>query len=487
LPALDILLDHVYLVEDFDAALRLASELPDSTAVTPGGQAVSGPRLKAAASGGLADLSRKRSQAEAELETERKAAEAATEALSIAQRNLTAALQDEEVARAEQARRAGEVAGLRVQALTAANTTAERARVLARAQALLVAQQAELERAGSEAASLRGARDALREELAEAQAAAAQARRELDQVPPRPEGDEVRLVAEAVLQMERENLERQVGLAHQEEALVQAEELERLEQATLAELTERMGGEDADLVAEAEVDWERTQREVSRLERQLAQLGPVNELAIEEYERDRSRLGGIDVQLEDLQRAREDLGQLAGTLGEEIERRFDAVFGAVAFNFQELFGELFAGGRATLSLDRAEGDEPGDAGVEILAQPAGKRMRNIRLLSGGERALTALAFILALEKVNPSPFYVLDEVDAPLDDANVRRFNVMLNSMAAGNQFILVTHNHQTMTSARALYGVTLEDSGVSRVVSVRLQGGEVVAAGEPQSQIVAG
>ena len=287
--------------------------------------------------------------------------------------------------------------------------------------------------------------------------------------------------------MERENLERQVGLAHQEEALVQAEELERLEQATLAELTERMGGEDADLVAEAEVDWERTQREVSRLERQLAQLGPVNELAIEEYERDRSRLGGIDVQLEDLQRAREDLGQLAGTLGEEIERRFDAVFGAVAFNFQELFGELFAGGRATLSLDRAEGDEPGDAGVEILAQPAGKRMRNIRLLSGGERALTALAFILALEKVNPSPFYVLDEVDAPLDDANVRRFNVMLNSMAAGNQFILVTHNHQTMTSARALYGVTLEDSGVSRVVSVRLQGGEVVAAGEPQSQIVAG
>jgi chromosome segregation protein len=104
-------------------------------------------------------------------------------------------------------------------------------------------------------------------------------------------------------------------------------------------------------------------------------------------------------------------------------------------------------------------------------------MRSIRLLSGGERALTALAFILALEKVNPSPFYIFDEVDAPLDDANVQRFNAMLQSMAGDNQFILVTHNQITMTSAQALYGVTLEDSGVSRVVSVRLKGDRVVSA----------
>jgi len=149
------------------------------------------------------------------------------------------------------------------------------------------------------------------------------------------------------------------------------------------------------------------------------------------------------------------------------------VFGAVAFNFQDTFASLFVDGKATLKLDDPESADPG---VEILAQPAGKRMRNIKLLSGGERALTALAFILALKKVTPSPFYIFDEVDAPLDDANIKRFTALLDSMAADNQFILITHNHATMTVAQALYGVTLEDSGVSRVVSVRLRAGEVVA-----------
>jgi chromosome segregation protein len=203
-------------------------------------------------------------------------------------------------------------------------------------------------------------------------------------------------------------------------------------------------------------------------------MGLVNPLAIDEFERDNERLTAISGQLDDLQGAREALDQVAAELGAEIDRRFEAVFGAVAYNFQETFALLFDGGKATLRLDDPGADEPG---VEILAQPAGKRMRNIRLLSGGERALTALAFILALEKVNPSPFYIFDEVDAPLDDANVRRFSAMLASMATDNQFILITHNHHTMTQAQALYGVTLEDSGVSRVVSVRLQGKQLVDA----------
>jgi chromosome segregation protein len=272
--------------------------------------------------------------------------------------------------------------------------------------------------------------------------------------------------------METGHLQRQVAVAHHQEALAAASVQLEADSANLADLTERMGGA-GETLDEVEVDWEKTQREINRLERQLAQFGPVNELAIEEYERDGARLGAISGQLDDLVRARDGLERIAAELGAEIDRRFEAVFGAVAFNFQETFAALFVGGKATLRLDDPEAPEPG---VEILAQPAGKRMRNIKLLSGGERALTALAFILALEKVTPSPFYIFDEVDAPLDDANIKRFSALLESMAGENQFILVTHNHATMTIAQALYGVTLEDSGVSRVVSVRLREGEVVA-----------
>ncbi|MDQ6748212.1 MAG: chromosome segregation protein SMC, partial [Candidatus Dormibacteraeota bacterium] len=284
---------------------------------------------------------------------------------------------------------------------------------------------------------------------------------------------QVDAITQALLALEKEHMERQVALAHQEDALATAEGLLAEEEAILADLAGRMGAAGEGEPGEEELDWEKTQREIARLERQINHLGPVNPLAIEEFERDRERLEAIDGQLGDMVRTREGLVKLAGELTTEIDRRFEAVFGAVAYNFQETFATLFVNGKATLRLDDPEADEPG---VEILAQPAGKRMRGIRLLSGGERALTALAFILALEKVNPSPFYIFDEVDAPLDDANVKRFNAMLQSIAGEHQFILITHNHQTMTSAQALYGVTLEDSGVSRVVSVRLRAGQVVA-----------
>jgi chromosome segregation protein len=311
-------------------------------------------------------------------------------------------------------------------------------------------------------------------ELDAARTEAASARDALSREPVLADDQRVDSLTAELVAIEKSNLDGQVGLAHQEEILSGAQALLDEEAGALAELTRQLGPEAEQEPAEGELDWEQTQRLIVRLERQLAGLGPVNELAIEEFRRDGGRLDQIAGQLEDLSRARTDLEQIAAQLGAEIEHRFEAVFGAVAFNFQETFGTLFVGGKATLQLDDPEAEEPG---VEILAQPAGKRMRSIRLLSGGERALTALAFILALEKVNPSPFYIFDEVDAPLDDANVKRFNTMLQSMAQENQFILITHNHITMTSAQALYGVTLEDSGVSRVVSVRLQGKELVEA----------
>jgi chromosome segregation protein len=305
-----------------------------------------------------------------------------------------------------------------------------------------------------------------------AEAEAAAARSALEAAPVEAEAVEVEALTRALVEMEKGHLERRLVLAHQQEALAHATAQLEADAAVLADLTERMGGS-GEAPDGVEVDWEKTQRDINRLDRQLAHLGLVNELAIDEFERDGSRLAAIGGQLEDLTRARAGLERIAAELGAEIDRRFEAVFGAVAFNFQDTFAALFTGGKATLRLDDPESADPG---VEILAQPAGKRMRNIKLLSGGERALTALAFILALEKVTPSPFYIFDEVDAPLDDANIKRFTTLLDSMASDNQFILITHNHATMTVAQALYGVTLEDSGVSRVVSVRLRAGEVVA-----------
>ena len=412
-----------------------------------------------------ASLARALAQARADLSGARTAVEAAGAAMATGVGALESAAADLDRAREANLQQQAQQLALFARADSARGR-------LERAEQALLRQQAEVGRLRDVTAAAREVVGRHAAERAAAEVEAAASARAVDTTPPGGEVVEVDGLTARILEMEKENLERRVAVAHQEEALAAAEAQAESDQAVVAELTQRMGGAVVDELEDADVDWEKTQREIVRLERALAQMGLVNPLAIEEYERDRARLGAIAGQLEDLARARDGLAQLADELSSEIDRRFEAVFGAVAFNFQETFAVLFEGGKATLRLDDPHADEPG---VEILAQPAGKRMRNIRLLSGGERALTALAFILALEKVNPSPFYIFDEVDAPLDDANVRRFSAMLGSMAADSQFILVTHNHHTMSQAQALYGVTLEDSGVSRVVSVRLQGKQLV------------
>jgi chromosome segregation protein len=412
-----------------------------------------------------ASLARARAEAESELVGARDEALTAASVVAAARGQLASA-----EAALEAAREASVERQARQLALFARADTA-RAR-LERAQAAELKQRAEVLRIEARLAAAQQAVAGLEQERTAAAAEATAASAELERAPGAAPDPEVEGLTARLVELEKGNLERRVALAHQEEVLAAATVQLADAEAALTELTQRMGGAGAEELAGAEVDWEKTQRDITRLERQVAQMGLVNPLAIEEYARDDARLGAISGQLDDLRGAREGLEQVAAELGAEIDRRFEAVFGAVAFNFQETFALLFDGGKATLRLDDPAAEEPG---VDILAQPAGKRMRNIRLLSGGERALTALAFILALEKVNPSPFYILDEVDAPLDDANVRRFNTLLRSMADDSQFILVTHNHHTMTHAGALYGVTLEDSGVSRVVSVRLAGESVV------------
>ena len=243
---------------------------------------------------------------------------------------------------------------------------------------------------------------------------------------------------------------------------------------------------------------ERAEREIVRLERRISALGAVNALAPEQHAALTTRVTTVGTHRDDLAQSCAALRAMARHLEREIEQRFDTVFGAVSFHFQELYAELFPGGRATLRLEEpapatpeAEEDaadpEERRPGVEILAQPAGKRLTPLRLLSGGERALTALAVVLALQQVNPSPFYVFDEVDAALDDSNVLRFTRLLRRLGTEQQFLVVTHNHITMAAADALWGVTIDGDGVSSVLGVRFDEAEVTGTPTVALRRVAG
>jgi len=238
-----------------------------------------------------------------------------------------------------------------------------------------------------------------------------------------------------------------------------------LHEARMDELRERMP---EGLAPEEVPGGKAREREMRALERRLEEIGPTNPLAEHECGELEERYQTLITQLEDIAAARADLEDLIGRLRAEEETRYDAVFGAVAANFQEFFEELTAGGKATLR--HAAGDDGPRSGVEILVQPPRKRLQNVTLLSSGERSLTALALVLALEEVNPSPFTILDEVDAALDDANVGRFGRVLERLGAQRQFLVITHNHVTMAGASSLYGVHLDESGSSHLVSVRLE-----------------
>ena len=236
-------------------------------------------------------------------------------------------------------------------------------------------------------------------------------------------------------------------------------------QARMEEIRTRM----PDGVAPEEIPGGKArEREMRALERRLEEIGPTNALADSECRELEERFETLRTQLEDIAAARADLEQLISKLREEEESRYEAVFGAVAANFHEYFSQLAPGGRATLK--HADGDDGPRSGVEILVQPPRKRLQNVTLLSSGERSLAALALVLALDEVNPSPFTILDEVDAALDDANVGRFGEMLARLGTQRQFLVITHNHVTMSYASTLYGIHLDESGSSHLVSVRLE-----------------
>lgn len=209
---------------------------------------------------------------------------------------------------------------------------------------------------------------------------------------------------------------------------------------------------------------------IERLEARRDALGKVNPLALEEYEAEKSRLDELAEQRADLEASLKELEKLRDDLAATVQRRFDETFGKVAANFDEVAATLFPGGEGRLRLVAADDTEAGaEPGVEIELRPAGKRITRLSLLSGGEKALGAISFLFALFLAKPCPFYLLDEVEAALDDTNTQRFVELLRRYADRAQFVVITHQKRTMEAADVLYGVTMGGSGVSEIVSRRL------------------
>ena len=218
----------------------------------------------------------------------------------------------------------------------------------------------------------------------------------------------------------------------------------------------------AALPEEAEVKaWAET---LERLGRRIARLGPINLAAIDEYEQESERKVYLDAQAQDLEQAMDTLLNAIHKIDRETRTRFKDTFDAVNSRLGELFPKVFGGGHAYLELT---GEDLLDTGVSLMARPPGKRNASVHLLSGGEKAMTAVALIFAIFHLNPSPVCLLDEVDAPLDDANVSRFASLIEEMSSDVQFLVITHNKITMEMADYLMGVTMQEPGVSRMVSV--------------------
>ena len=211
-----------------------------------------------------------------------------------------------------------------------------------------------------------------------------------------------------------------------------------------------------------------------KLERRIQRLGPINLAAIEEYEEESKRKEYLDAQHVDLTEALATLENAIGKIDRETRTRFKETFDQVNAGLQENFPALFGGGQAYLELT---GDDLLDTGVTVMARPPGKRNSTIHLLSGGEKALTAIALVFAIFRLNPSPFCMLDEVDAPLDDANVGRYCDMVRKMSQHVQFIFISHNKITMEMANQLTGVTMHEPGVSRLVAVDIDAAVKLAA----------
>jgi chromosome segregation protein len=234
---------------------------------------------------------------------------------------------------------------------------------------------------------------------------------------------------------------------------------------------------EADLAAFAATNWDEVAVEIDALRQRVSGLGAVNLVAIEEYAELKQRHDFLRAQSGDLASAKTELLRAIDEINRTSQQQFEVTFAQIRKNFEYTFQTLFGGGRAALELQQT--DDVLESGIEIVAQPPGTKLKGISLLSGGQRTLTAVALLFALYLVKPSPFCLLDELDAPLDESNIGRFTDLLKKFVKDSQFIIITHNKRTVAAAGAIYGVTMEERGVSKTVSMRFNH----ERGEPEAQ----
>ncbi|MEI6323590.1 MAG: chromosome segregation protein SMC [bacterium] len=219
----------------------------------------------------------------------------------------------------------------------------------------------------------------------------------------------------------------------------------------------------------SEIPWDRIELVVAEITERVDSMGPVNLDAIQEYDELEERYNFLEQQNADLINGKAELMEAISRINKTTKELFSETFEKIRVNFQEMFAQLFGGGKANLLL--MDESDPLESGIEIIAQPPGKKLQSISLLSGGERTMTAVALLFAIYMVKPSPFCVLDEMDAPLDESNIGRFIKLLDRFIGQSQFMVITHNKRTMSRADSLYGVTMEERGVTKLISVKFTG----------------
>ncbi len=315
---------------------------------------------------------------------------------------------------------------------------------------------------GEEDAKIQGEQSQLEKEIREAEVALELIRREQGEAEEqlgksRAALDEIQQKTHAIEQSQHQFEMKKMDLSYQERTL--HERLLQLYKISLAELkAEDFPMEEDPAIVNAEVE---------KLREKVEHIGTVNLLAIEEYDELKQRFDFLDAQMKDLEQARQSLLETIRQINRTTKGLFEQTFTDVQRLFQEYYQTLFRGGSAKLILtDEAN---PLESGIDIMVRPPGKKNQHISLLSGGEKALTCIALLFALYKIKPSPFCVLDEVDAPLDEANIDRFLTVLESFLKNSQFIIVTHNRKTIAMGNTLYGVTMQEAGISKIVSVRV------------------
>ena len=259
----------------------------------------------------------------------------------------------------------------------------------------------------------------------------------------------------------------QVELRRQQVELERRSTIQRLREDYEIDLTDHLNSESNPT---EELDRETLFRVAETLKKQVSSIGSVNLESLEELDDLESRYQELSGQYSDLTQAKAMLTKLTNRINADSRELYLANFELVRGHFQDLFCRLFSGGHADLVLVSEEGEDPLESGVDIIASPPGKELRSLSLLSGGEKTMACVALLLALFRSKPSPFCVLDEVDAALDDANIGRFSAVLSEFLGTTQFVVITHSKRTMTIADTIYGVTMQESGISKQVSVRFE-----------------